>query len=85
MTNQRMTKSNDFILSGVCSGVAEYKGWSPGAVRALFLIMTLLTGLLPGIVLYTILGVTMPPPVSNGLDIEKVQRKIELRKKQGSK
>lgn len=62
MKDQRLTKSNDFILSGVCSGMAEYFGWSPESVRMLFFTLTLFTGILPGLVLYTILGVTMPPP-----------------------
>jgi len=63
------------MLTGVCSGIAEFYGWSSEATRILFLIVTLLTGVFPGIILYTILGVIMPSPRSTGLDIEKIRRK----------
>ncbi|MBN2044833.1 MAG: PspC domain-containing protein [Anaerolineales bacterium] len=48
------------ILAGVCGGLAEFFGISAFWFR-LALIIALLPGGVPGIVIYTILWIIMPP------------------------
>jgi len=46
------------IIAGVCGGIAEWLGWSAGATRVLYVLVTLFTGV-PAI-LYLVLWVVMP-------------------------
>jgi len=47
-------------LLGVCGGFAEYWQVDPTLVRALYLVLTFLTGILPGLLLYIALALLMP-------------------------
>lgn len=53
-------RSNDRIIAGVCGGIAEWLGWSPGLVRVLYVAASLLSAAFPGTVVYIILWVLMP-------------------------
>ncbi len=55
----RRSKRNR-ILAGVCGGLGEFFGISPFWFR-LALILALLPGGVPGIVIYTIMWIIMPP------------------------
>ena len=58
---KRLYKSTtDKKLEGVCAGIADYYDIDPTLVRAIFLIGTVLTGVLPGAVIYVALAVIMP-------------------------
>jgi len=57
MRNNRLTKSNDKVLLGVCGGIAEFIGWPKKTVRISWLVLTLF-GL--GIFVYPILALIMP-------------------------
>ena len=46
------------VIAGVCAGLAERFGWSPFAVRLVFLLSCLLPG--PQFVVYLVLWVIMP-------------------------
>ncbi len=46
------------VIAGVCAGLAERFGWSPNAVRLLFLLSCLLPG--PQFIIYIVLWVLMP-------------------------
>ena len=46
------------VIAGVCAGLAERFGWSPFAVRLVFLLSCLLPG--PQFVIYLVLWVIMP-------------------------
>jgi phage shock protein PspC (stress-responsive transcriptional regulator) len=46
------------VIAGVCAGLAERFGWSPFAVRLLFLLSCLLPG--PQFVIYIVLWIIMP-------------------------
>ena len=63
----RLTRSRDRKIAGVCGGLAEFFGWHPRAVRALFVVATLLTGG-TAIVVYALLGWVMPPARTFNLD-----------------
>jgi len=48
------------MLAGVCGGLAEWLGWSPGLVRVLFVLVSVLSAAFPGILVYLLLWVVMP-------------------------
>lgn len=48
------------ILGGVCGGLAEWLGWSPTVVRALYVVISILSAAFPGILVYVILWLVVP-------------------------
>lgn len=59
MENRRLTRSNDRMIAGVCSGIAEYFGWDITLVRILYVLATVCTAF-PGTIVYLILWIVMP-------------------------
>lgn len=57
-----LTKSRNKMIAGVCGGLAEWLGWSPNMVRILYIIVSVLSAAFPGILVYLLLWVIMPPP-----------------------
>jgi phage shock protein C len=51
---------NDVKLTGVLGGWAEYMGLDPSLVRIVYAIGTILTGFIPGILLYLLMAVIVP-------------------------
>lgn len=47
-------------LAGVCGGIAEYFDTDPTIIRLLWIILTVLTGVAPGIIAYIIAMMVMP-------------------------
>jgi phage shock protein PspC (stress-responsive transcriptional regulator) len=61
--NRKLTKSpKDYSLQGVFGGIAEYFGWSSFRVRLTFVVLTVASGFIPGIIAYVILSFLMPMP-----------------------
>ena len=58
----RLRKSKDAILGGVCGGIAEWLGWDPTLVRILYVIVSVASIAFPGILVYLVLWLIMPPP-----------------------
>ena len=58
---KKLTKSNNTMLSGVLSGIAEYLGWDPTVVRVAYLFATLFTAF-AGVLVYLLLMLVMPDP-----------------------
>ena len=52
--------SSNRIIAGVCSGIAEWLGWSPTTVRVLYVVVSILSAAFPGILVYLILWIAMP-------------------------
>ena len=48
------------MLAGVCGGLADWLGWSPGWVRLLYILISILSVAFPGIIVYIILWVVVP-------------------------
>lgn len=48
------------IIAGVCGGIAEWLGWDVTLVRALYVVVSLLSAAFPGLLAYIILWVLMP-------------------------
>ena len=57
-----LRKSRDSILGGVCGGIAEWLGWDPTVVRILYVIASIVSIAFPGIVVYLVFWLIMPPP-----------------------
>lgn len=57
-----LRKSRDSVLAGVCGGIAEWLGWDPTVVRVLYVILSILSAAFPGILIYIVLVLVMPPP-----------------------
>jgi phage shock protein C len=51
----------DRYFLGVCGGVAECFDFSPGALRLLTAILIFCSGIVPGILVYLIVGMIMKP------------------------
>jgi phage shock protein C len=50
------------LFCGVCGGMAERLGWKPTVVRVMWALMTLASGLAPGLLAYLFLYLVMPGP-----------------------
>lgn len=57
--------SDNQILAGVCGGLAVYLGWDPTLVRVLYALLTIFSVGFPGIIVYLILWIVMPPSGNN--------------------
>jgi phage shock protein PspC (stress-responsive transcriptional regulator) len=51
---------SDRKLAGVLGGVADYLGLDPSLVRLVYLIVTILTGIVPGAFLYLAMSFIVP-------------------------
>lgn len=60
MPSQKLLRSSDRWLAGVCGGLAEYIGIDAGIFRIIWLILTVFTAGFPGILFYIILWILMP-------------------------
>lgn len=50
----------DRKLDGVCAGIAEYFDTDPTLIRAGYALLTIATGLFPGLLGYVVLSIIMP-------------------------
>jgi len=60
MTTQRLARSRNKVIAGVCGGIANYLGWDPALVRILYLIISIMSAAFPGTLVYIILWIVMP-------------------------
>ena len=51
---------NDYMIGGVCGGIAEALGWNPTHVRIAYVLLSVLSAAFPGILVYIILWILMP-------------------------
>ncbi|NQZ74505.1 MAG: PspC domain-containing protein [Ekhidna sp.] len=56
----RLFRSNDRMLGGVCAGIAEYLGWDPTLVRIAYIVLSIVSAAFPGLLVYLILWIVMP-------------------------
>ena len=50
----------DRVLAGVCGGIARRFGWNPTLVRALFVVISVVSAAFPGVFVYLLLWLLMP-------------------------
>ena len=60
MNKNRLTRSNNRVIAGVCGGLAEWLGWDIALVRLLYLVLTIFSAGFPGVLAYIILWIIMP-------------------------
>ena len=61
MKKKELTLSEDRKLLGVAGGIAEYFDSDPAWVRIIALIFIIATGLIPGLIIYFIIGKAIIP------------------------
>jgi phage shock protein PspC (stress-responsive transcriptional regulator) len=57
-----LKRSYNKMIAGVCAGIAEWLGWDPTFVRVGYVLLSVLSAAFPGILVYIILWIVMPPP-----------------------
>ncbi len=60
--SRKLRKSRSRMIAGVCGGLAEWLGWDPTVVRVVYVLVSILSVAFPGILVYIILWLVMPPP-----------------------
>lgn len=64
--NKKLYLSDDKKLSGVCGGIGEYFDVDPTVIRLAWILFSVLTGFIPGLIAYIIAAIIMPAkPGSN--------------------
>lgn len=58
--SNKLQRSRNKVIAGVCGGIAEYLGWDAVYVRILYLLITILSVGFPGTLVYIILWIVMP-------------------------
>ncbi len=59
-----LRRSRNSMIAGVCAGIAEWLGWDVTLVRVGYVLVSILSAAFPGILIYIILWIIMPPPDS---------------------
>ena len=52
------------MIAGVCAGIAEWLSWDVTLVRVGYVLVSILSAAFPGILIYIILWIILPPPDS---------------------
>lgn len=58
----RIRRSTNKMIAGVCGGLAEWLGWDATTVRIVYVLISIFSAAFPGILVYIVLWVIMPPP-----------------------
>ncbi len=56
-----LKRSHNSMIAGVCAGIAEWLGWDPTVVRIAYVLISIFSAAFPGILVYIILWIVMPP------------------------
>jgi phage shock protein PspC (stress-responsive transcriptional regulator) len=56
---------NHNLIAGVCGGLAEWLGWSPGWTRFLYVLISICSAGFPGTIVYIILWLVLPKAPRN--------------------
>jgi phage shock protein C len=57
-----LKRSGNGMIAGVCAGIAEWLKLDPAVVRIGYVLLSVLSAAFPGILVYIILWIIMPPP-----------------------
>jgi len=77
---KRLFRSDaDSVLAGICGGIGEYIRVDPVVVRLLWIVVTLLTGIVPGLLIYGLAWIIVPqrprrpaPQASETIEVDPV-------------
>jgi len=50
----------DRWIAGICGGIGEYFEIDPNIIRVIWIVITAITGFIPGIVVYILLWIILP-------------------------
>lgn len=77
MAEKKLKRSSNKILAGICGGIAEYFELDPTLVRVIYVALSIFTTGFPGLLLYIIMMLLMPPTDKNDKfeDAEVVEEK----------
>lgn len=67
------------LIAGVCGGLAEYLGADPVLVRALWVVLTLITGLVPGVALYILAMFLVPEGAAGEVRADAARPRLDNR------
>ncbi|MFZ9045041.1 MAG: PspC domain-containing protein [Cyclobacteriaceae bacterium] len=59
--NNRLTRSDERFLGGVCAGLAEYFNLDISLVRVAYILLSVFSAGFPGLLVYIILWIVIPP------------------------
>lgn len=62
MDGKRFARSRNATIFGVCAGLADYSGLGVGAMRFIWVLFAIFTGLFPAFATYVVLAIVMAPP-----------------------
>ncbi|HAB53867.1 MAG: stress-responsive transcriptional regulator [Ignavibacteria bacterium RIFOXYB2_FULL_35_12] len=62
-----LKRSKNSMIAGVCAGIAEWLNWDVTLVRVGYVIVSILSAAFPGILIYIILWIIMPPDSNNSM------------------
>ncbi|RPI71291.1 MAG: PspC domain-containing protein [Ignavibacteriales bacterium] len=58
----QLKRSKNSMIAGVCGGLADWLGWDPTVVRIGYVVLSVISAAFPGILVYIILWIILPPP-----------------------
>lgn len=65
--SKRLYRSpTDKKLAGVCGGLGDYFELDPTVIRLAWIVLTVLSGVLPGIIAYIVAAIVMPVAPESG-------------------
>ena len=59
--NRLVRSTDDRLIAGVCAGIASFFGWRANRVRLVYVAVSILSAAFPGIIVYLVLWLLMPP------------------------
>ena len=65
MAKKKLVRSANRVLAGVCGGIADYLDIDPTVVRAVYAALSIFTTGFPGLLLYLVLLLIIPPRTKN--------------------
>lgn len=57
---KRLIRSKNKQVAGVLAGIGQYLNIDPTAIRVAYILLTIFTGFIPGIVAYLIMAIVIP-------------------------
>ena len=65
MAKKKLIRSANRMLAGVCGGIADYLDIDPTVVRVVYAALSIFTTGFPGLLLYLVLLLIIPPRTKN--------------------
>ncbi|BDC35649.1 PspC domain-containing protein [Candidatus Methanoliparum sp. LAM-1] len=84
--NKRLYRSKkNKIIGGVCGGIAEYLDIDPTVIRIIYVLLTIFTEFLPGIIVYLLLWLIIPNEPEKDDEIKEIEKTDDINQDNTSK